>query len=159
MSFSTTLPAHLRPRRAKLFTDGRQTPIDRDDRARGMWLAQMARRRGEITRAAVDIFRAFLFTFANLEDGRCFPSYERIADAAGCDPRTVGRCLPDLEAAGLITWVNRIKRVRERVAGLGGMWATTWRVLRTSNAYDFPSLAKAKPVFLDEGQKARGLPY
>ena len=73
MSFSTTLPAHLRPRRAKLFTDGRQTPIDRNDRARGMWLAQMARRRGEITRAAVDIFRAFLFTFANLEDGRCFP--------------------------------------------------------------------------------------
>ena len=57
MSFATTLPAHLRPRRAKLFTDGRQTPIDRNDRARVMWLAQMARRRGEITRAAVDIFR------------------------------------------------------------------------------------------------------
>ena len=137
MSFAQSLPNHLRPRRAKLFTDGKQTPVDRNDRARGMLLAEAARRRGEITRAAVDIFRALLFTFANLADGRCFPSYERIAEAAGCVPRTVGRCLPDLEAAGLVTWVNRIQRVRERVAGLGGIWASVWRVIRTSNAYSF----------------------
>jgi len=158
MSISNALPAYLRPRRAKLFTDGRQTPVDRNDRARGMFLAHAARRRGEITRAAVDIFHALLFKFANLDDGRCFPSRARIAEAAGCVERTVGNCLPDLEAAGLLTWVNRIQRVRERVAGLGGLWATTWRVIRTSNAYDFPSLAKAKHVVLDEGQKARGLP-
>ena len=156
MSFSTTLPAHLRPRRAKLFTDGRQTPVDRNDRARVVWLAEMARRRGEITRAAVDIFRALLFTFANLTDGRCFPSYKRIAEAAGCDPRTVGNCLPDLEAAGLLTWVNRIQRVRERVAGLGGIWATTWRVIRTSNAYDFPLIAKQKPAIPHKGKNHLG---
>ena len=156
MSFSTTLPAHLRPRRAKLFTDGRQTPVDRNDRARVMWLAQMARRRGEITRAAVDIFRELLFTFANLKDGRCFPSYERIAEAAGCHERTVGNCLPDLEAAGLLTWVNRIQRVRERVAGLGGIWATTWRVKRTSNAYDFPPIAKQKPAIPHKGKNLLG---
>jgi hypothetical protein len=66
-------------RRPKLFTSGKQTPIDRNDRARVMLLAQAARRKGEITRAAVDILRALLFTFANLKDGRCFPSYERIA--------------------------------------------------------------------------------
>ena len=100
MSFARPIPNHLRPRRAKLFTDGKQTPIDRNDRARVMCLAEVARRKGEITRAAVDILRALLFTFANLTDGRCFPSYERLAEAAGCVPRTVGRCLPDLEAAG-----------------------------------------------------------
>ena len=96
MSFATTLPAHLRPRRAKLFTDGRQTPVDRNDRARVMWLAQMARRRGEITRAAVDIFRELLFTFANLKDGRCFPSYERIAEAAGATSAPWGIAYPIL---------------------------------------------------------------
>jgi len=156
MSFAHTIPNHLRPRRAKLFTDGKQTPIDRNDRARVIFLAEVARRKGDITRAAVDILRALLFTFANLKDGRCFPSYERLAEAAGCVPRTVGRCLPDLEAAGLITWVNRIQRVRERVAGLGGMWASVWRVIRTSNAYDFPLIAKQTPAFVDKGQKSLG---
>jgi hypothetical protein len=52
------LPRHLRPRRKKLFTDGKQSPIDRNDRARVMWLGQLARRQGQITRAAVDILRA-----------------------------------------------------------------------------------------------------
>jgi len=156
MSFAQTIPNHLRPRRAKLFTDGKQTPIDRNDRARIIFLAEVARRKGEITRAAVDILRALLFTFANLKDGRCFPSYERLAEAAGCVPRTVGRCLPDLEAAGLVTWVNRIQRVRERVPGLGGMWASVWRVIRTSNAYDFPLIAKQSSAFVDKGQKDLG---
>src|ERR1017187_9417267 len=110
-------------KRQKVFTDGKQTPIDRNDRARVMALAHSSRRKGEITRAAVDIVRALLYQFANLKDGRCFPSYERLAEATGCEPRTVGRCLPDLEAAGLLTWVNRLRRVRERVAGLPGIWA------------------------------------
>jgi hypothetical protein len=152
-------PPISRPRRAKLFTDGRQTPIDRNDRARVMFLARAARQRGQLTRAAVDILRALLFTFANLRDGRCFPSYERIAEAAGCVPRTVGRCLPDLEAAGFIKWVNRIRRVREAVAGLFGTVATGWRVMRTSNAYSFPLAARKppeKPENADKGQNALG---
>ena len=115
MSKINRLPRHLRPRRPKLFTDGRQAPVDPNDRARVMVLADAARRDGRITRAAVDILRALLFTFANLKDGRCFPSYARLAEAAGCHARTVGRALPALEAAGLLTWVHRIQRVRERV--------------------------------------------
>ena len=96
MSFAQSIPNHLRPRRAKLFTDGEQTPVDRNDRARVMFLAEVARRKGEITRAAVDIFRALLFTFANLTDGRCFPSYERIAEAAGCARAPWGVACPIL---------------------------------------------------------------
>ena len=65
-----------------------------------MALADAARRRGEITYCAVEIFRALLHQFANLRDGRCFPSYERIAEAVGCCERTVGRCLQALEAVG-----------------------------------------------------------
>ena len=151
MPITNPLPRHLKPRRAKVFSDGRQTPIDRNDRARVMLLAEAARRKGEITRAAVDVLRALLFQFANLRDGRCFPSYDRIAEAAGCCAKTVGRCLPDLEAAGLVSWVNRIVRIRERVAGLGGMWAAIWRVKRTSNAYDFPAVAKNSTASVNKG--------
>ena len=68
--------ASARPGRRKLFTDGRQAPID--DRAKLMLLADASRRRGNITRAAVDIMRALLFQFANMRDGRCIPSHARL---------------------------------------------------------------------------------
>jgi hypothetical protein len=51
---------------------------------------------------------------------------------------------------------NRILRVRERVEGLGHIWATVWRVNRTSNAYDFPMIAKKPHQNDDKGQKALG---
>jgi hypothetical protein len=38
---------------------------------------------------------------------------------------------------GVLSWVQRIKRVRERVSDLLGDNGWRWRVLRTSNAYDF----------------------
>jgi hypothetical protein len=148
--------AKAKLRRQKIFSDGRQTPIDRNDRARVMLLAHQARGDGRITRAAVDVLRALIYQFANLKDGRCFPSYERIAEAARCNARTVGRCLPDLEAAGFLTWVNRVVRVRERVAGLGGMWASSWRVIRTSNSYEFPLIAKREAVKYTKGQNCLG---
>src|SRR3954451_1421224 len=106
-----------------------------------MVLADAARRRGEITYSAVEILRVLLHQFANLRDGRCFPSYARIAEAVGCCERTVGRCLQALEAVGLVTWVHRLTRFRERVAGLPGLVASVWRVARTSNSYDFPAIA------------------
>ena len=46
--------------------------------------------------------------------------------------------------------------MRERVAGLGGIWASAWRVIRTSNAYDFPLIAKKTTAFVDKGQKDLG---
>jgi alkylated DNA nucleotide flippase Atl1 len=144
------------PKRPKLFTNGRQTPIDRNDRARVMFLARAARHRGAITRAAEDILAALLYVFANLRDGRCFPSYARLAEAAGCAERTVGRCLPDLEAAGFVSWCHRIRRAREYVAGLAGIGAVDWRVMRTSNAYDFPACAKRRPAIADTGHLSRG---
>ena len=157
MSFAQSLPNHLRPPPRQAVHGRAANPYRQErPRPRDVCWRRVARRKGEITRAAVDIFRALLFKFANLTDGRCFPSYERIAEEAGCVPRTVGRCLPDLEAAGLVTWVNRIQRVRERVAGLGGIWASVWRVIRTSNAYDFPLIAKQTPAFVDKGQKSLG---
>jgi len=65
------------------------------------------------------------------------PSYERIAKAAHCARSTVYEAIAALEAVGLLTWVNRIKRVREWTPGLPGVGATRVRVVRTSNAYAF----------------------
>jgi hypothetical protein len=144
--------AHKRP---KAFTDGRQRPINRNDRARLLFLAKAARHRGELTRAAVDIFEALLYRFANMKDGRCIPSYKTLAEAAGCVERTVGRCLSDLERLGLVTWKHRLRRVRETVAGLPGIGATDWRVMRWSNAYSFP-LARLAPAIHDERHSGSG---
>ena len=67
----------------------------------------------------------------------CFPSYERIAEAAECARSTVAEALKALEWAGVLTWQNRITRIQVRERDLFGHWASRWRVIRTSNAYVF----------------------
>ena len=66
----------------------------------------------------------------------CFPSYERIAEAAGCARSTRGGGHQE-PRRGVLTWVQRIKRVREPCPGLLGDNGWRWRILRTSNAYHF----------------------
>jgi hypothetical protein len=64
-------------------------------------------------------------------------SYERIAEKAGVARSTVAEAIKALEFAGVLTWQNRITRVRERCADLFGRDGWRWRVIRTSNAYVF----------------------
>src|ERR1019366_1850381 len=90
---------------------------------------------GEITAKALDVLEALLWTFHNAKTGLCFPSLEKIAEAAGCARSTVAEAIKALEAAGLLSWVNRLKRVRESVQGLLGEAAGRIRVMRTSNGY------------------------
>jgi hypothetical protein len=65
------------------------------------------------------------------------PSYERIAERAGCARSTVAEAIKALEFAGVLTWQNRITRIRERCRDLWGREGWRWRVIRTSNAYAF----------------------
>jgi hypothetical protein len=92
---------------------------------------------GPVTAKALAVLEALLWRFHNAKDGRCFPSYPRIAEAAGCAYSTVSAAIQALEAAGLLEWVNRIKRVRKWAPGLPGIGASRIRVVRTSNAYAF----------------------
>ena len=87
------------------------------------------------------------------------PSYERIAEAAGCARSTVAEALKALEDAGVLSWVNRIKRVREPCPDLLGDQGWRWRVLRTSNAYAFndPSPAGSQPNS-SKSEKETGTP-
>jgi len=90
------------------------------------------------------VLEALLWHFHNARSGLCFLSYERIAEAAHCARSTVYEAIACLKAAGLMTWVNRLKRVRAPILGLPGIGATRVRVFRTSNAYSFTNLNSSK---------------
>jgi hypothetical protein len=131
-------------RREKMFGLGRPRALDRNAKVRIMHWARCLSRRmekgrayGVVTAKALAVLEALLWGFHNAKSGLCFPSYERIAEAAGCARSTVAEALKALEDAGVLSWVQRIKRVRECCADLLGDNGWRWRVLRTSNAYNF----------------------
>ena len=132
-------------RHEKVFGPGRQIPLDRNAKARVAAYArawdrrhrQPGQRGGALGRAALDVLGALLWAFHNARSGCCFPSYERIAERAGCARSTVAEAIKVLELAGVLTWQNRIARIRERCADLFGRDGWRWRVIRTSNAYSF----------------------
>jgi hypothetical protein len=131
-------------RREKLFGEGRLVPLDRNAKARIMVLARALMRRsgegkhyGVLTAKFIAVLGALLWGFHNAQSGRCFPSYERIAEKADCARSTVYEAIRALEDAGILTWVNRIARIREWGPDLFGRARNRWRVIRTSNAYTF----------------------
>ena len=140
MPVTTAIPKHLRPRREKLFGDGRPLPLDRNAKVRVMTFARALMRRtekgkhyGAITAKALAVLEALLWGFHNARSGLCFPSYETIAEKAGCARSTVAEALKALEEAGILSWVNRITRIRERAEDLFGRWGTRSRIIRISN--------------------------
>jgi hypothetical protein len=146
----------MRGRREKVFGPGRAIPLDRNAKCRiqayaRAWTArnrQPGQHKGPITRAFLDVLHALLWGFHNSRSGVCFPSYERIAEAAGVARSTVAEALKMLEFANVITWQNRITRIRERCADLFGREGWRWRVIRTSNCYQFrdPQAVNSRPV-------------
>jgi DNA-binding MarR family transcriptional regulator len=147
MSFAATVPNHLRPRREKVFGDGPALPLDRNAKARIMVRARALMRRteagkhyGPITAKTLAVLEALLWHFHNARGGLCFPSYERIAEKAACARSTVAEAIKALEETGILSWVNRITRIRDKKLDLFGHWVTRWRVIRTSNSYRFRDL-------------------
>lgn len=124
-------------RRDKVFGLGRPRAMDRNAKARLMTLARALMRRreagkayGPVTAKTLAVLEALAWTFHNAATGLCFPSYDRIAEAAGCARSTAQAAVAALEAAGLLSWVNRLFKRREH-----GPLGWRWRVYRTSNAY------------------------
>lgn len=132
-------------RREKVFGPGRAIPLDREAKCRvaayaKAWNARHRRpgqHKGPITSAFLDVLAALLWGFHNSRSGCCCPSYETIAARAECARSTVAEALKALEHAGILSWQNRIVRVRERCRDLFGHQGWRWRVARTSNAYVF----------------------
>ena len=114
---------------------------------------------GEVTAKALAVLEALLWAFHNATSGLCFPSYEAIAEAASCARSTVAEAIRALEDAGILSWVHRIKRVREAAPDLFDGHGWRWRVIRTSNAYAFtdPSPAANRPNS-SKSEKPTGTP-
>jgi hypothetical protein len=165
MQLIATLPGRLSRRREKVFGQGRCQPLDRNAKARIVtyaraWSAKHRRpgqHRGPLTRAYLEVLEALLWGFHNSRDGRCFPSYESIAARAQCCRDTVYEAIKALEAAEILTWVNRLIRVQFRELDLFGKMALRSRLIRTSNAYVFRDplpCAQGRPRALDAGAPA-----
>jgi len=151
------------PRREKLFGSGRPLPLDREAKVRIITKARALKHRtvkgrayGELTAKCLDVLEALLWTFHNSKTGLCFPSYAAIAEAAGCCEATAKAAVRALEAAGLLSWVNRLKRVREAVAGLFGAASGRVRVLRTSNGYQLHDPKPEKPADCSKAKNQPG---
>jgi hypothetical protein len=138
------VPRHLRPRREKIFGSAPEHRLDGNAKAR-VWAAASAynsanrkpgQHQGPLTWATLRVLRALLWRFHGADGGgRCFPSYEKIAAVAKCHRDTVCVAIKVLEDAGILTWVNRIARIRRREHDLLGQLVSV--VIRTSNAYRF----------------------
>ena len=149
--------------REKMFGLGRLRALDRNAKVRIIHLARCLTRRtekgkhyGQLTAKFIDVLEALLWHFHNAKSGLCFPSYERIAEAAGAARSTVAEAIKALEDAGILSWVNRLKRV-SGAAGrdLFGHRIRKTRVLRTSNGYVFidPQPSK-RPESLENTSKS-----
>ena len=131
--------------REKMFGMGRPRALDRNAKVRIMNLARALSRRmekgkayGAVTAKALSVLEALLWSFHNAKSGLCFPSYERIAEAAGAARSTVAEAIKALEDAGILSWVNRLKRVAGAAGrDLFGHRIRKTRVMRTSNGYHF----------------------
>ena len=158
MQIPNRAPKHLRPRREKIFGPAPSRPLDGNAKAR-VWAAaaaynaqnrQQGQHQGPLTWATLRVLRALLWRFHGADGGgRCFPSYEKIAAAAKCARSSVAVAIKALEDAGLLTWVNRIARIRRRVRDLLGQMSTEWQVIRISNGYSF-----GDPLDRKSGRKA-----
>jgi hypothetical protein len=153
-----TVPAYLRPRREKIFGPAPSRQLDGNAKAR-VWAAAAAynaqnRRQGQhqgpLTWATLRVLRTLLWRFHGADGGgRCFPSYERIAAAAKCARSSVALAIKALEDTGLLTWCNRIARIRRRERDLFGRLVSVWQVVRISNGYTF-----GDPLEREPGRKA-----
>jgi hypothetical protein len=95
-------------RREKMFGEGRLRPLDRNAKVRVMTLARALSHRtekgkayGAVTAKFLAVLDALLWGFHNAVTGRCFPSYERIAERARCARSTVYEAISALERVGL----------------------------------------------------------
>ncbi|WP_288037413.1 helix-turn-helix domain-containing protein [Acidiphilium sp.] len=144
MSSIAILPSPVRHRREKVFGPATGVPLDREAKVRIMTRARALLRATEagkhyglLTAKTLAVLEALLWGFHNSKSGQCMPSYDTIAERAGCARSTVALALKALEAVGLLIWVNRLTRVIEPGRDLVGRLVRRWRTIRTSNAYAF----------------------
>jgi DNA-binding MarR family transcriptional regulator len=125
-----------RQRRGSTLEQVQYRPLERNQRARLIFLAERldahthepGKHGGCLKRTGLQVLRVLLFHFHNARTGRCDPSLETIAKAAGMAKSTVAQALTRLEAAGIL---ERIRRAHVQVQNGRRLY------LQGSNAYRF----------------------
>jgi DNA-binding MarR family transcriptional regulator len=96
-------------------------PLDRNQRSRVMFLAEKldakthepGQHGGCLKRSGLQVLRVLIFHFHNVHCGRCDPSLETIAKAAGMAKSTVVAALQRLEDAGIIERIRRAQWIKQ----------------------------------------------
>lgn len=116
-----------------VFGPGSRNPLTRERKARWTYLIHAHTRAGHITPKGEWVATELGEHLSR--DGRCDPSYERLAADADVGVSTVGRAIKDMSIAGLLRWQRRIER-------------STGRTRQTSNAYELlvPGDADPRPT-------------
>ena len=106
--------------------DARQhcRPLDRNERARILTLAEALERRtrpagarnGVVSQIGLRVLRALLLSFHRASDGYCAPSYTILQAATGLCRQSIARALQRIEACGVLKITRRL--VREVVDGV-----------------------------------------
>jgi hypothetical protein len=134
-----------RPRREKVFRRVLGSPMGRKAKKAILRSVELhnaknkkpGQHHGPITPAFQRVLSAMLWKFHNKWTGYCFPKYESIAKEAKCCRDTVYEAIKALEAADILTWVNRFDKIPIECRGAFGRVFTFWKYVTLSNAYCF----------------------
>jgi Helix-turn-helix domain len=110
-------------RRDSVFGPGPRVPLDREQRARVLFLAGQHRRPGRLSAGGLQVLVALIRLLGS--DGRLDPSHATLAALAKVHVATVQRALDRLHSLGLLAWQRRLRRDE----------GTGWRAEQTSSAY------------------------
>lgn len=122
------------------------TPMDRNARARLLYLAELlerrtkapGRRNGTLGYAGLAVLKALLLRFANGKTGLCCPSYTALQCATGLCRQAIADALSRLERAGLLRIVRRLVRERvTRISPTTGLLETYVGTIQSSSIYSF----------------------
>jgi hypothetical protein len=113
-------------RGARFVMDARHhsRPLDRNERARILFLAEQLERRtkpaggrnGVLGYVGLAVLKALLLRFHRARDGICTPSYTVLQAATGLCRQSIANALKRLEAAGILHIMRRL--VREVIDGV-----------------------------------------
>ena len=121
-------------------------PIDRNDRARILFIAENMERRtkskgrknGALGYIGLRVLRALILTFANAKTGLCCPSYTALMCATGLCRQAIADALHRLESTKLLAITRRLVRERiTRVSPITGLVETITQTVQGSNLYAF----------------------
>jgi DNA-binding MarR family transcriptional regulator len=125
-----------RQRRGSTLEPVQFRPLDRNQRARLIFLAErldaQTKKKGKhggcLKRTGLQVLRVLLFHFHNVATGRCDPSLDTIAAAAGMARSTVVEALKRLEAAGILERIRRARWIRQGGRKRCVQWSNAYRL-------------------------------